>query len=63
MERLRGLTVFTGLVLILMACGIKGAPRPPEPPPSPTPELQPPRDPPRGPLEPSGPPPSPDAGS
>jgi hypothetical protein len=48
--------VLAGLLLSLVGCGIKGAPRPPEPPPPPTPETQPPMDAPRGPLEPSAPP-------
>jgi hypothetical protein len=65
LRQTRGLIVLTGLALVALgvACGMKGAPRPPEPPPPPTTETQPPMDPPRGPIEPSGGPgSSPDAG-
>jgi hypothetical protein len=44
------------VALVLVACGIKGAPKPPVPPPAPPTETQPPpQDPGRGPIEPSGP--------
>jgi hypothetical protein len=36
-----GLVMLLGLGLLLAACGIKGAPRPPEPPPPPPAEAQP----------------------
>jgi hypothetical protein len=49
------LCVAAGLGLVLVACGIKGNPRPPRPPAALTPETTPPQDPPRGPIEPSGP--------
>jgi hypothetical protein len=50
------------LVALVVGCGMKGAPRPPEPPPPPTVEAPPPADPPRGPFEPAGTGPS-DAGT
>ncbi|KFE63055.1 LPS translocon maturation chaperone LptM [Hyalangium minutum] len=37
----RGFVVLLGLGLLLAACGIKGAPRPPEPPPPPPADAQP----------------------
>jgi hypothetical protein len=54
--------VLVGLALLLGACGMKGAPRPPVPPPPPTTETQPPADLPRGPFEPAGPGSASDAG-
>lgn len=48
--------IATGLALVLVACGIKGAPKPPVAPPAPATETQaPPQDPHSGALEPSGP--------
>ncbi len=38
MQRLRGVVVLVGFLLVVAACGIKGPPRPPEPPPPPAPE-------------------------
>ncbi|AKQ64054.1 hypothetical protein A176_000966 [Myxococcus hansupus] len=50
------LCVAASLSLTLVACGIKGPPRPPGPPPAPATETQPPPTATeRGPLEPSGP--------
>ena len=54
MNRLpRGLVLLLSLGLLLGACGIKGAPRPPEPPPPPTSEAPAPEQPSRGPFEPA----------
>lgn len=59
--------IATGLTLVLVACGIKGSPKPPLPPSAPPTETQPPPEDPtqRGPIEPSGPTitPAPDAGA
>lgn len=63
---LTSLCAATGLTLVLVACGIKGSPRPPAPAPAPATETQPPpQDTERGPIEPSGPSitPTPDAGT
>jgi predicted small lipoprotein YifL len=38
-HRLRAGAVLAGLLLSLVACGIKGPPRPPEPAPPPTPAV------------------------
>ncbi|MFP2910903.1 hypothetical protein ACLESD_38890 [Pyxidicoccus sp. 3LFB2] len=63
---LKSVAVATSLSLALVACGIKGSPKPPLPPPAPPTETQPPpQDPGRGPIEPSGPTitPAPDGGT
>jgi predicted small lipoprotein YifL len=63
---LKSVGVAASLALVLVACGIKGSPKPPLPPSAPPTETQPPpQDPGRGPIEPSGPTltPAPDAGT
>jgi hypothetical protein len=61
MERLRAVVVLLGFLLVVVACGIKGSPRPPEPAPPPTSETSPPQEPPSSPPSPSLSPP--DAGT
>ncbi|MFP2930907.1 hypothetical protein ACLESO_38055 [Pyxidicoccus sp. 3LG] len=57
--------VAASLALTLVACGIKGSPKPPSAPPAPPAETKPPEEPGQGPFAPSGPTinPAPDAGT